>query len=248
MLGDAFGDADVHPAADTEHPVPARPVLLDLRRRHLQPDVLAGAQAGNAAAARRLQVPSAVQGRQTSRSGGATPTSPSRAATLEGGDVMPIGKGVVLIGMGERTTRQAVGQVARRAVPQQGGDARHRLPDAEEPRGDASRHRVHASATAISCTVVPRGRRSDPLLQHRTARRQRRRRGARGQQAAARRRPGGARPEDAARRRQPAATPARPSASSGTTATTSSRSSPASSSATTATPIPTRCCARPGSR
>jgi arginine deiminase len=34
-------------------------------------------------------------------------------ASLEGGDVMPIGKGVVLIGMGERTTRQAVFQVAR---------------------------------------------------------------------------------------------------------------------------------------
>jgi arginine deiminase len=32
-------------------------------------------------------------------------------ASLEGGDVMPIGKGVVLIGMGERTTRQAVVQV-----------------------------------------------------------------------------------------------------------------------------------------
>jgi arginine deiminase len=34
------------------------------------------------------------------------------ASSLEGGDVMPIGKGVVLIGMGERTTRQAVFQVA----------------------------------------------------------------------------------------------------------------------------------------
>lgn len=34
-------------------------------------------------------------------------------ATLEGGDVMPIGNGAVLIGMGERTTPQAVGQVAR---------------------------------------------------------------------------------------------------------------------------------------
>src|SRR5699024_7266049 len=30
-------------------------------------------------------------------------------ATLEGGDVMPIGKGNVLIGMGERTSRQAIG-------------------------------------------------------------------------------------------------------------------------------------------
>lgn len=35
------------------------------------------------------------------------------AATLEGGDVMPIGKGVVLIGMGERSSRQAIGTVAR---------------------------------------------------------------------------------------------------------------------------------------
>ncbi|KAB2698782.1 arginine deiminase [Brucella haematophila] len=33
-------------------------------------------------------------------------------ATMEGGDVMPIGNGTVLIGMGERTTYQAVGQVA----------------------------------------------------------------------------------------------------------------------------------------
>jgi arginine deiminase len=34
-------------------------------------------------------------------------------ATLEGGDVMPVGNGLVLIGMGERTTYQAVGQVAQ---------------------------------------------------------------------------------------------------------------------------------------
>ncbi len=35
------------------------------------------------------------------------------AATLEGGDVMPLGRGVVLIGMGERSSRQAIGLVAR---------------------------------------------------------------------------------------------------------------------------------------
>lgn len=35
------------------------------------------------------------------------------AATLEGGDVMPIGHGVVLIGMGERTTAESVFQVAQ---------------------------------------------------------------------------------------------------------------------------------------
>jgi arginine deiminase len=34
-------------------------------------------------------------------------------ATLEGGDVMPVGNGVVVIGMGERTSYQAVTQVAR---------------------------------------------------------------------------------------------------------------------------------------
>jgi arginine deiminase len=36
------------------------------------------------------------------------------APSLEGGDVMPVGNGVVLIGMGERTTPQAVNALARR--------------------------------------------------------------------------------------------------------------------------------------
>ncbi len=35
------------------------------------------------------------------------------SAMLEGGDVMPVGNGLVLIGMGERTTYQAVSQLAR---------------------------------------------------------------------------------------------------------------------------------------
>jgi arginine deiminase len=42
------------------------------------------------------------------------------AATVEGGDVMPIGKGTVLIGMGERTSRQAVYQVAAALFEQKG--------------------------------------------------------------------------------------------------------------------------------
>ncbi|OHV10019.1 arginine deiminase [Kushneria phosphatilytica] len=44
-------------------------------------------------------------------------------ATLEGGDVMPLGNGVVLIGMGERSSRQAVGQVAQ-ALFQHGAASR----------------------------------------------------------------------------------------------------------------------------
>ena len=35
-----------------------------------------------------------------------------RSATLEGGDVLPIGNGNVLIGMSERTSRQAITQLA----------------------------------------------------------------------------------------------------------------------------------------
>jgi arginine deiminase len=40
------------------------------------------------------------------------PTKHHGSATLEGGDVMPIGNGVVLIGMSERTSRQAISQLA----------------------------------------------------------------------------------------------------------------------------------------
>lgn len=35
------------------------------------------------------------------------------SATLEGGDVMPVGNGIVVIGMGERSSHQAITQVAR---------------------------------------------------------------------------------------------------------------------------------------
>ncbi len=45
------------------------------------------------------------------------------AATLEGGDVMPVGGGIVLIGMGERSTPQAVAAVARRLFAS--GEASH---------------------------------------------------------------------------------------------------------------------------
>ena len=41
------------------------------------------------------------------------PTREWELATLEGGDVMPIGRGNVLIGMSERTSRQAISQLAQ---------------------------------------------------------------------------------------------------------------------------------------
>lgn len=43
-------------------------------------------------------------------------------ATLEGGDVMPIGNGTVLVGMGERSTVQAVGQLAQSLFAQGGAE------------------------------------------------------------------------------------------------------------------------------
>src|SRR5690606_7955675 len=58
-------------------------------------------------------------------------------ATLEGGDVMPIGNGVVLIGMGERSSRQAIGQLAQ-SLLQQG--AAERVIVAGLPVGRSSMH------------------------------------------------------------------------------------------------------------
>jgi arginine deiminase len=59
------------------------------------------------------------------------------SATLEGGDVMPIGKGVVLIGMGERTTYQAVSQVAQQLFKHK---AAERVIAAKMPADRASMH------------------------------------------------------------------------------------------------------------
>ncbi len=59
------------------------------------------------------------------------------SATIEGGDVMPVGNGVVLIGMGERTTYQAVGQVALELFK---NDAATHVIAAKMPHNRASMH------------------------------------------------------------------------------------------------------------
>ena len=58
-------------------------------------------------------------------------------ATAEGGDVMPWGRGTVLIGMGERTRPQAVGQIAR-ALFRKG--AAERVVACQMPRSRATMH------------------------------------------------------------------------------------------------------------
>ena len=64
-------------------------------------------------------------------------------ATFEGGDVMPVGNGVVLMGMSERTSRQAITQVAAALFEQRRGRAGHRRRHAEAALGDAPGHRLH---------------------------------------------------------------------------------------------------------
>jgi arginine deiminase len=59
------------------------------------------------------------------------------SATLEGGDVMPVGNGVALIGMGERTTYQAVSQVAQQLFKH---NAAERVIAAKMPPDRASMH------------------------------------------------------------------------------------------------------------
>ncbi|MCX7275799.1 MAG: arginine deiminase [Burkholderiales bacterium] len=68
-------------------------------------------------------------------------------ASLEGGDVMPVGHGVVLVGMGERSSPQGVSQLARRLFAQ--GAATHVLA-AQLPK---SRGAMHLDTVFSFCDV-----------------------------------------------------------------------------------------------
>ena len=61
----------------------------------------------------------------------------SGAATLEGGDVMPIGRGTVLVGMGERSSQQAITQLAHRLFK---ADAAEQVLVAGLPRTRSAMH------------------------------------------------------------------------------------------------------------
>ncbi len=83
---------------------------------------------------------------------------PERAwgeATLEGGDVMPVGNGVVIMGMSERTSRQAITQVARSLFEQ---GAAHRVVVAGLPQLRAAMHldTVFTFADRDVVTLYPR--------------------------------------------------------------------------------------------
>ena len=75
-------------------------------------------------------------------------------ATVEGGDVMPMGNGVVFFGMGERTTPQAVGQIVRSLFQHQAATL---AVGAKMPRSRAAMHldTVFTMCDRDICTVFP---------------------------------------------------------------------------------------------
>jgi len=75
-------------------------------------------------------------------------------ASLEGGDVMPVGGGVVVIGMSERSSRQAISQVAAALFS---AGAAERVVVAKMPRLRAAMHldTVFTLADRDVCTVFP---------------------------------------------------------------------------------------------
>ena len=81
------------------------------------------------------------------------PTKDHGMATFEGGDVMPIGKGNVLIGMSERTSRQAISQVAAESVREGRGGTSYRGRDAQAARGHASGYGVHLRRPRLRVAV-----------------------------------------------------------------------------------------------
>ncbi|MEV0894697.1 arginine deiminase [Promicromonospora sp. NPDC050262] len=83
------------------------------------------------------------------------PETDHQRATLEGGDVMPVGNGTVLVGMSERTSRQAITQVAAALFE---GGAAQQVVVAGMPKLRAAMHldTVMTFADVDTVTVYPR--------------------------------------------------------------------------------------------
>ena len=143
-------------------------------------------------------------------------------STLEGGDVMPIGNGVVLIGMGERSSRQAIGQVAQALFAK---GAAEKVIIAGLPKSRAAMHldTVFSFCDRDLVTVFPEVVKEIVAFTLR---------------------PDEKSPYGINVQREEKATASPPNASSGTMATTWSAWNRAWWSAMTATLTPTPCCAR----
>ena len=82
------------------------------------------------------------------------PDAEHGGATLEGGDVMPLGRSVVLVGMGERTSPQAVSQLAR-ALFEQGAATRVLAAQIPKTRGAMHLDTVFTFCDADLVTTFP---------------------------------------------------------------------------------------------
>ena len=179
---------------------------------------------------------------RAARSGTAASTTTGAARHIEGGDIMPIGDGVVLVGQGERSTARATSILAQNMF--EAGAARLVI-GAQMPRNGRR------------CTSTPCSRFCDrdaatlyepvvsqilPILF--TPRRQRRRQARLSERTFVDEVSRRARHHRPRRSSPRAATSSRPSAISGTTATTSWPSRPAWSSPTSATRRRTPCSAQ----
>ena len=167
------------------------------------------------------------------------------SASIEGGDIMPVGDGVVLVGQGERTTARAVSILAQNLFA---ADAARLVIGAQMPKGRAAMH-LDTVFTFCDRNVVtiyePVVSEILPILYRPDGN-------------------GGVKAEISTRSFldvvkdalgiddlkvvTTAETSSRPSGRSGTTATTSSRSRPASSSPTNGTRQPTRSSPRRASK
>ena len=165
-------------------------------------------------------------------------------ASMEGGDVMPIGNGAVLIGMSERTQGRMIEQIAK-ALFAKGAAERVIACVMTKDRAHMHLDTVFTLLDRDKATaypkVVPEHQRGQPAARHQGGRLPRHRRGR-----LHRRRRRRARGRASCTSSRPAATSTSRNASSGTTATTSSPSSRASSSPTSATRTPSPRCAQAG--
>ena len=157
----------VRPAAAAEHAVHPGLVVLDLRRRLDQPDVLAGPAARGLQ--RRRDLPGAPDVRRRrlrllvpARLGddGRFEIADFGLLSLEGGDVMPIGNGTVLIGH-ERAHPGPDDRADRQGAVRQGrGRPGDRLRDDQGPGAHAPRHGVHAARPRQGHRLPAGGRRT----------------------------------------------------------------------------------------
>ncbi len=130
--------------------------VLGLRRCVTQPDGQAGPPSGDRPPRGRSTASTRCSPTSPSPPGTAASTHDLGSATIEGGDVLVIGNGAVLIGMGERTTPQAVeAHWPAGSSPPRRGRQGHRRRPARAAGVHAPRHRHDHGPTTTPSSPTP---------------------------------------------------------------------------------------------